>query len=131
MTNEDRVLYELRFSYQGLSDEEGDFYIDLIRHIKEVTDSEVNIDGSKSTTYDLVTMSLRRLENGEVSFNGAIANEYENKWIEGIIKRSNAIVRQTSYSNGKHFEATLEPFSKKSRDAYLQDKVDSMKTIKR
>ena len=39
MTNEDRVLYELRFSYQGLSDEEGDFYIDLIRHIKEVTDS--------------------------------------------------------------------------------------------
>ena len=165
MTNEDRVLYELRFSYQGLSDEEGDFYIDLIRHIKEVTDSEVNIDGSKSTTYDLVTMSLRRLENGEVSFNGAIANEYENKWIEGIIKRngnkayvdsnitqlhesikdkkpynsfdyfnfkrSNAVVRQTSYSNGKHFEAILEPFSKESRDAYLQDKVDSMKTIKK
>ena len=44
MTNEDRVLYELRFSYQGLSDEEGNFYIDLIRHIKEVTDSEINID---------------------------------------------------------------------------------------
>ncbi len=124
-----------------------------------------NIDESKSTTFDLVTMSLRRLENGEVSFNGAIANEYENKWIEGIIKRngnkayvdsnitqlhesikdkkpynsfdyfnfkrSNAVVRQTSYSNGKHFEAILEPFSKESRDAYLQDKVDSMKTIKK
>ena len=35
------------------------------------------------------------------------------------------------YSNGKHFEETLEQFSKESRDAYLHDKVDSMKTIKR
>lgn len=162
MTNEDRILYELRFGYQGLSDEEGDFYIDLIRHIKEVTDSEVNIDGSKSTTYDLVTMSLRRLENGEVSFNGAIANEYENKWIEGIIKRngnrayvdsnitqlhesikdkkpynsfdyfnfkrSNAVVRKTTYGNGKYYETILEPFSKEDIDAYLQSKVDSLKS---
>lgn len=156
MTREDRILYEIYFGYKGLSEEEGDYYIDIIRHTKEVTDSEVNIDESKSTTFDLVTMSLRRLENGEVSFNGAIANEYENKWIEGIIKRngnkayvdsnitqlhesikdkkpynsfdyfnfkrSNAVVRQTSYSNGKHFEAILEPFSKESRDAIYKIK---------
>lgn len=165
MTNEDRILYELRFGYQGLSDEEGDFYIDLIRHIKEVNDSEVNIDGSQTSIFDLVTMSLKKLENGEVSFNGAIANDFENKWIDGVIKRignkayvssnitqlhesildkkpyvvldyfnfsgSKSVIRKTTYDDGRYFEAVLKPFSVEDRDAYLQDKVDNMKTIKR
>lgn len=86
MNYEDRILYELRFSYKGLSDEEGDYYIDIIRHIKEMTDSERNIKESKSSSYDLVTMSLEKLENGEVGFNGAIASEAENKWLNGVIK---------------------------------------------
>lgn len=162
MTNEDRILSELRFSYQGLSDEEGDFYIDILRHTKEVMDSEVNIKESKTTAYDLVTMSLKKLKSGEVSFNGAITNETENKWIDGVIKRignkvyvnsnitplhesienkgpyevldyfnfkmSNAIVRKTTYGNGKYYEAILEPFSKEDIESYLQSKVDSMKS---
>lgn len=86
MTNEDRILFELRFSYQGLNDEEGDYYIDLIRHIKEVTDSEYVIKGSSNSSFDLVTFALRKLPNGEVSFNGAIGNEDENKWVDGVIK---------------------------------------------
>ena len=162
MTNEDGILSELRVGYQGLSDEEGDFYIDIIRHIKEVMDSEVNIKGSKCSSYDLVTMSLRKLDSGEVCFNGAIANEFENKWIDGLIKRignkvyvdsnitqlhesvevkapynvadyfnfkrSGVVVRKTSYGRGKFFEIELEPFKKEDIEAYLQDKVDSMKS---
>lgn len=162
MTNEDRILSELRFSYQGLSDEEGDFYIDILRHTKEVMDSEVNIKGSDCTTYDLVTVSLKKLDTGEVSFNGAITNDIENKWIDGLIKRignkvyvdsnitqlhesvevkgpynvvdyfnfkrSDAVERRTTYSNGKYFETILEPFKKEDIEAYLQAKVDSMKS---
>ncbi len=162
MTNEDRILSELRFSYKGLSDEEGDYYLDIIRHTKEVMDSEVNVKESKSTAYDLVTMSFSKLKTGEVSFNGAITNDVENKWLDGIIKtignkvyvssnvtplyesienkgpyevvdyfnfkRSDAVVRKTTYGNGKYYEAILEPFSKEDIDAYLQSKVDSLKS---
>lgn len=165
MTNEDRVLFELRFSYQGLSDEEGDYYIDILRHTKEVMDSEVNIKGSDCTTYDLVTVSLKKLDTGEVSFNGAITNDIENKWIDGVIKtignkvyvdsnitqlhesvevkepysvvdyfnfkRSDVVIRKTTYGNGKYFEATLEPFDRTKLDEYLQNKVNGMKSISR
>lgn len=87
MTMEDRILYEIYFGYQGLSNEEGDYYIDIIRHTKEVTDSEVNVDPLDSTAYDLVMMNLTKLETGEVSFNGAISNGNENKCLEGVIKK--------------------------------------------
>lgn len=87
MTREDRILYEIYFGYQGLSDEEGDYYIDIIRHTKEVTDSEFNIGNPETTAYDIITMSLKKLENGEVGFNGAISNGNENKCLEGVIKK--------------------------------------------
>ena len=87
MTRDDRILYETYFGYQGLSDEEGDYYIDIIRHTKEVTDSEVNVGSPDSTAYDLVMMSLKKLETGEVGFNGAISNGNENKCLEGVIKK--------------------------------------------
>lgn len=87
MTREDRILYEIYFGYQGLSDEEGDYYIDIIRHTKEVTDSEFNVGNPETIAYDIITMSLKKLENGEVSFNGAISNGNENKCLEGVIKK--------------------------------------------
>ena len=96
MTREDRILYEIYFGYKGLSEEEGDYYIDIIRHTKEVTDSEVNVGNPSTTAYDLVVMNLKKLETGEVGFNGAISNGTENKCLEGVIKKIGDRVYVTS-----------------------------------
>lgn len=108
MNIEDKILFEIFFDYQGLSAEEGDFYLDVLRHTKEITDSEYNMGNPKGTSYDLVTMSLKRLESGEVNFNGAICNDCENKWINGVMKKIGNRVYVTSEFTMLHpsFECT-------------------------
>lgn len=86
MTNIERILFESEyFNYENLSYAEGDRYLDILRHIKEVTDSEVIVT-NRNSVFELVCMNLKKDESGIVSFSGAISNGIENKWLNGFIK---------------------------------------------
>jgi hypothetical protein len=39
------------------------------------------------TPFEMITMVLRKNENGTISFNGAIGNNIESKWIDGLIEK--------------------------------------------
>ena len=76
----DKLLYEIYFRYENLSAEEGDFYLDVIRHSKEVLSSEYGF----RPNYDIVEMLIGNDENG-IRFNGSISNGLENRFISGNI----------------------------------------------
>ncbi|UKI58850.1 MAG: hypothetical protein L6V81_05745 [Clostridium sp.] len=58
MNYDDELVYEIYFRYKNMSKEDGDFYLDVLRHSKEVVDS---VCGYKPQ-YDIVEMSLMRTE---------------------------------------------------------------------
>lgn len=82
----DKMMFELNFSGVNLTEDEMDFYLQILLHSKEIMESEVTMHASKPQ-FDIVTMSLRKDSDGTVLVNGAIANDAENKWIEGRISK--------------------------------------------
>lgn len=54
MNYEDELIYEMYFRYKNMSKEDGDFYLDVLRHSKEITDSAYGY----KPQYDIVEMSL-------------------------------------------------------------------------
>ena len=85
MNYEDELIYEMYFRYKNMSKEDGDFYLDVLRHSKEITDSAYGY----KPQYDIVEMSLMSTENG-IRFNGSITNGMENRYITGtMISRLN------------------------------------------
>ena len=80
MDIKDELAYELYFRYQNLSKEEGDFYLDVLRRCKEVSDSEYGNGGA----FDIVEMLIAQDEQG-VIFNGSMSNGTENRFIHGSI----------------------------------------------
>lgn len=149
MDIKDELAYELYFRYQNLSKEEGDFYLDVLRRCKEVSDSEYGPNGS----YDIVEMLIARDEQG-VIFNGSMSNGTENRFIHGSIAnklvktyvdlnverlcdvperefnvlevfnfKHSEVKRDTYYRDGRYFEATFKPFVKEEMEAYKLTKV--------
>ncbi len=90
MNKTDRLIYETRFRYDGLNEEDGDFYLNVIRNTKEVMDSIHNACNGPCN-YDIVVMSLHKIDN-TVRFSGAISNECENKWLNGVIYDGDKII---------------------------------------
>ena len=84
MTYEDEILLEQHFGYRNMDKSERNFYINLIMHTKDVSDSEIYITNNDLSSYDLLFLNLSK-ENGAVRFDGAVSNEYSNKLIYGII----------------------------------------------
>ena len=145
MNYEDELIYEMYFRYKNMSKEDGDFYLDVLRHSKEITDSAYGY----KPQYDIVEMSLMSTENG-IRFNGSITNGMENRYITGtMISRLNKtfvdisverllgdipnreynavevfkfkrdeVERRTCYSNGEYYEAILEPFEQEKMEEY-------------
>lgn len=150
----DKLLYEIYFRYENLRAEEGDFYLDVIRHSKEVLSSEYGF----RPNYDIVEMLIGNDENG-IRFNGSISNGLENRFISGTIcsilnktyvnmnverllgeisnreysvvevfkfNRDN-VVRATCYSDGRYYEEILSPFEKEKMEEYKLSKVNVFK----
>ena len=143
-------IYEMYFRYKNMSKEDGDFYLDVLRHSKEITDSAYGY----KPQYDIVEMSLMSTENG-IRFNGSITNGMENRYITGtMISRLNKtfvdisverllgdipnreynavevfkfkrdeVERRTCYSNGEYYESILEPFEQEKMEEYKLSKI--------
>ena len=150
MNYEDELIYEMYFRYKNMSKEDGDFYLDVLRHSKEITDSAYGY----KPQYDIVEMSLMSTENG-IRFNGSITNGMENRYITGtMISRLNKtfvdisverllgditnreynavevfkfkrdeVERRTCYSSGEYYEAILEPFEREKMEEYKLSKI--------
>src|SRR5574344_1027119 len=86
MTCEDEILLEEYFRYENMCQDDRDLCISLIRNSKEITDSEVLANKHSSSKFDLVSLNLKKVGK-MIHFNGAIANDEETKWIDGLISR--------------------------------------------
>lgn len=126
MELKDELLFELYFRYKNLTKEEGDFYLDVLRKCKEVVDS----DHGFNTKYDIVEMSLSKLDDESVLFNGSMTNGSENRFISGnIVNRRNKtyvtmnIERLCDEEN--RYYSSLDVFTFKHsevrRDTYYKD----------
>ena len=83
MTNDERILDEQLFQYQGMSYEERNFYLnDIIKNCKEISNT-VNIVDNNSTC-QIVEMRFKK-NNDEVYFNGSLSIGSENRSVSGII----------------------------------------------
>lgn len=86
-------IFEQYFRYHNLTSEEGNYYFNILRHIKEVTDSEVKIGREN---YSFVELSLTKSSNNNILFNGSLSNGIDNKCIEGTINQNGNKVYVTS-----------------------------------
>ena len=87
MTYEENIIFEQYFQYKNLTSEEGDYYLDILRHIKDICDSDIRVSSEGSSIFDMVFMSIIKESNGKVTFNGAVSNGEENKCIDGLIEK--------------------------------------------
>ena len=87
MTYEENIIFEQYFQYKNLTPEEGDYYLDILRHIKDICDSDIRVSSEGSSIFDIVFMSIIKESNGRVTFNGAVSNGEENKCIDGLIEK--------------------------------------------
>ncbi len=84
MNNEERLRYEKNFYGSNLYFTEIDFFIQLLRHTKEVSDTKYNV-GNKD--FDLVFLSFNASDDSTfVTFEGALSNGLENRSITGRIR---------------------------------------------
>lgn len=89
MTHNELLSFEQYFKYKFLTVDEGDYFLDILRHTKDITDSDIVISNDSDNIFDIVFMTLSKEVNGKVSFNGAISNGNENKYIDGLIEKKN------------------------------------------
>ena len=73
MTREEEILVEQLFRSYNMDSEMRNFYLNLLLHSKELTDSDYNLKVTSPSRYDLVFMSLYN-EGCMVKFDGAISN---------------------------------------------------------
>ncbi len=101
-TNEEEILLEQYFPYENMDLEERDYYLNLLLHTKDIGDSDTL---EKNPTFDIVTMSLKKTPD-YITFNGAVANNEENRLVDGIIvKKGNSY---TIISNIYRFNEFLD-----------------------
>lgn len=83
MTNDERILDEQLFQYQGMSYEERNFYLnDIIKNCKEISNTVNIVDNNR--TCQIVEMRFKK-NNDEVYFNGSLSIGSENRSVSGII----------------------------------------------
>jgi len=92
MTIEDEILLENNFPYENMTIEERNRCLDILRHTKEISESEFLFNSNSESKYDIIFMNLYK-EDGVHKFNGAVGNNSENRYIDGHI----AFVGETIY----------------------------------
>ena len=86
MTHEDEIIFEQRFPYINLKTEERNYIINLLKHTKDVSDSEIEINENCEHQFDLFSLRLKKAE-GRVEFEAIVCNSSENRILNGIINR--------------------------------------------
>ena len=133
MTVEDEILLEQYFPYKNLTLKERTYCINLLLNSKELNESEVGVGEHYNPRFDLVFLSLDR-KNDIILFDGAIANNEENRMMYGeILKRGSKIVMMNTiyrlsdmYDENKEF-TIIEGYSFKdghiTRSTLYEDKA--------
>lgn len=87
MTTEDKMILEQYIQYEGISEEKADKCLDILRHSQDIMDSSKTVSDKGPSSFDIVVMSFKATDNDDVvTFNGAISNGNENKWLDGRIE---------------------------------------------
>lgn len=90
MNYKDEIFFEQYFPYKNMNREDRNFYINLILHTKDVSNSEVLLNDNAPSKYDLYFLNLARVSYEKVVFEGGISNSSEIRMIDGeIIKVGN------------------------------------------
>ena len=85
MEKVDEILLEQIISYNHMTIDDRNLFINLLLHTKDISDSEKSIGNNKSTKYDILFINLRKYDGSKCAFEGTVSGEYENRWINGII----------------------------------------------
>ena len=89
-TSEEEIILEQYFPYHNMDVEERDYYLNLLLHTKDISDSAVLISEDSKSTFEIVNMVLKKTPEF-ITFNGATTNGEENRWVDGIIiKKGNS-----------------------------------------
>lgn len=85
-TNDEEIILEQYFPYHNMDLEERDYYLNLLLYTKDISDSDILEREDSKSSFEIVTISLNKIQN-TITFNGAISNGEENRWIDGIINK--------------------------------------------
>ena len=97
MNYKDEIIFEQYFTYRNMNKDMRDFYINLLLHTKDISESEVLLNTRSESKYDLLFLHLMREKINEVRFDGAVANNSENRMVYGnIIKINNKYFVKTN-----------------------------------
>ena len=97
MNYKDEIIFEQYFTYRNMNKDMRDFYINLLLHSKDISESEVLLNTHSESKYDLLFLHLIREKINEVRFDGAVANNSENRMVYGnIIKINNKYFVKTN-----------------------------------
>lgn len=77
-----KILDEQDFPYMGMTLEERNYYLNIIKNCKDIADT-IHKVGNKSQCR-ILKLSLKKKEN-EISFNGFATIEHENRCIDGYL----------------------------------------------
>lgn len=95
MNRYEAILDEQWFPYLGMTLEERNYYLNIIRHCKDICDTENKVDNVSKC--ELIELHLKK-NNNVVSFNGSLTigtdNLRENRTIEGdlFLEKDSVIV---------------------------------------
>lgn len=78
----DTVLDEQRFPYEGMSREERNHYLNIIKNCKDISDSENKVDNKSKC--EIVQLCFRR-KDSIVNVNGSLSIGSENRCIDADI----------------------------------------------
>ena len=99
-----QILSEEFFPYMDMTIEERNFYLNLLLHTKEISDSQNNVSNNSNTSYDIEYLNLvyilgkKNKENSLIKFEGTITNKDENRIIRGrIFKNKNTFTVKTYF----------------------------------
>lgn len=115
-TSEEEIILEQYFPYHNMDLEERDYYLNLLLHTKDISDSAVLISEDSKSTFEIVNMVLKKAPEF-ITFNGAITNGEENRWIDGII-----IKKGNSYAVISNVYRFAEFLREDDRDYSVTDK---------
>lgn len=88
LTVSEAMTFEKYFSCdESIPLDERYLYFQMLRQTKDFMDSKHTISDEDSTRFEMVLMNLHK-EGNDITFNGAISNGVENRWVDGIIKQN-------------------------------------------
>ena len=144
-TSEEEIILEQYFPYHNMDVEERDYYLNLLLHTKDISDSAVLISEDSKSTFEIVNMVLKKTPEF-ITFNGATTNGEENRWVDGKITldgkpidysvtdkftfKGDKLYRKTGYASARYFESEFDTYSLDPVEELLKSKLAKEKSKK-